>query len=528
MKQPSHMSHDFSRVPKAEIPRSSFPLEYDRKQTFDADYLVPFYVDEALPGDTFNLNATIAARILSPLHTPIMDNLHLDTFYFAVPNRLVWENWAKFCGEQTDPDDSTDYLTPQIVAPAATGWPNSTLSDYFGLPPAVVGSSVCSFWHRAYNLIWNTWFRDENLQDSVVVDIDDGPDTNADYVLLKRGKRHDYFTSALPWPQKGPGVEIPLTGSAPVTGLGKFTQVYDAGPRNYYETGGTAQVAYADYGQFATHEYAVEEDPLNPGFPNVYADMSAVSAATINSLRQAFAIQKIYERDARGGTRLTEIIKAHFGVTSPDARLQRPEFLGGKTTPINIHQVEQTGESGTTPQGNLAAYGTVVAGRDGFTKSFVEHSIIIGLVMVRADLTYQQGIPRMFSRRSRFDFYWPALATIGEQAVLNQEIYAVAEPNVQNQAVFGYQERWAEYRYKASEIAGRLRSTFATPLDTWHVAQEFGALPVLGDTFIKETVPMDRIIAVTDEPDFIMDAYVRGVRVRPMPVYSVPGNVDRF
>lgn len=533
MKQPSHMSHDFSRVPKAEIPRSAFPIKYDRKQTFDADYLVPFYVDDVLPGDTFNLNCTIAARILSPLHTPIMDNLYINTFFFFVPDRLVWTNFERFMGAQDDPDDSTDYIFPVIVAPAVTGWAVQTLSDYFGLPIDKPGLSVKSAFHRSYNLIWNTWFRDENLQDSVVVDLDDGPDTNSDYVLLKRGKQHDYFTSCLPFPQKGPGVEIPISGDAPVIGLGVFESTATTGPRTYRESDGAAR-AYPFYTNAAVFEISMEASAATGSFPRVFADLSDVSAATINSLRQAFALQKLYERDARGGTRYIELIKAHYNVTSPDARLQRPEFLGGKTTPINITTVEQTSESATTPQGNLTSYGTVIAGREGFTKSFVEHGYVIGMVQVNADLTYQQGIPRMFSRSTRFDIYWPALATIGEQSVLNQEIYAVDPASgggtgaAQNIAVFGYQERWAEYRYKASEICGKLRSQYATPLDSWHVAEEFGALPVLGDTFIKTAVPMDRVIAVTDEPDFIMDAYVRGTRVRAMPAYSVPGNVDRF
>nr|WAE43304.1 MAG: major capsid protein [Microviridae sp.] len=541
-KMPSNATHVFSEVPRAEIPRSVFDRSHCHKTMFDSGYLIPFYVDEALPGDTFSVDSTMFARLSSALNVPIMDNLYLDTFYFAVPIRLVWPNFVKMCGEQDNPADSTSFVVPQIVAPASTGWAVGTMSDYFGLPTGIPGISVSSLWHRAYNLVWNTWFRDQNLQNSVTVydpAYPDGPDVNANYVLLKRGKRHDYFTSCLPWAQKGPGVTLPLSGNAPVKGIGKFTQSFIESAKTVYETGG-GTASYATpalvYHGSSNDDFYVKGSAATGGYPQIYADLSAVTAATINSLRLAFQIQKMYERDARGGTRYTEIVLAHFGTSSPDARLQRPEFLGGKTTPITISTVPQTSASNSqpTPQGNLAAFGMGLNSSDGFTKSFTEHTLIIGLCMVRADLTYQQGIPRMFSRSTRFDFYWPALAQIGEQAVLNKEIYAVTTVtpgdagDLQNLAAFGYQERWAEYRYFPSKITGKLRSTYTTPLDVWHLAQKFTALPTLSSAFIVETPPVDRIVAVTTEPQFVMDSFIKIKAVRPMPVYSVPGLIDHF
>lgn len=517
----SVMTHQFSRVPKAEIPRSSFDRSHGHKTTFDAGLLIPIFVDEALPGDTFKLNMHGFGRLATPIY-PLMDNMYLDTFFFSVPYRLLWDNWQRFNGEQTNPGDSTDFTIPQINAAATVGL--GTLGDYMGLPIDTPNLNVSSLPFRAYNLIWNEWFRDQNMQDSIPVPRGDGPDALTDFVLKRRGKRHDYFTSCLPWPQKGPGVNIPLGTKAPIaydqdpaslnslTVVNKFATPYNT----FLATSGTQL------------QGAVAGDPDETR--QLYADLSEATAATINSLRQAFQIQKIFERDARGGTRYTELIKAHFGVTSPDARLQRPEFLGGGSSPISISPIPQTSASGAyaeTPQGNLAAMGTVSTHKNGFTASFTEHCIVIGLACVRADLTYQQGLNRMWSRKTRFDFYWPALSHIGEQAVLQKEIFASGVP-AEDDTVFGYQERYAEYRYKPSQITGLFRSAAPQSLDAWHLSQDFATAPVLDATFIEENPPIDRVIAVPSEPHMIMDMYFQMRCARPMPVYGVPGLIDHF
>ncbi|WNK14684.1 MAG: major capsid protein [Microvirus sp.] len=534
-KMPSVMSHDFSRVPKAEIPRSSFDRSHGLKTAFNSGYLIPIFVDEALPGDTFNLNMTGFGRLATPLH-PFMDNVFMNTFFFAVPYRLVWDNWQKFNGEQTNPGDSVDYLIPQMVSPAVSGYATNSIYDYLGLPTLVPGLSHSCLQLRAYNLIWNEWFRDQNLQDSVAVPKGDGPDLPATYGLLRRGKRHDYFTSSLPWPQKGPGVDIPLGTSAPVLGLGTLNSVdFNPGTSPLLRRSGIDAVpgTYTGYYQIDTNAAYVEGFNAGPGtFPNLRADLTQATAATINQLRQAFQIQKLYERDARGGTRYTEIIRAHFNVVSPDARLQRPEYLGGGQTPINLYPIAQTSGTGgytATPQGSLAAYGTTHMHGHGFTKSFTEHCIIIGLVSVRADLNYQQGLNRMWSRRTKFDYYWPALSMIGEQAVLNKEIYAQGTANpAEDEAAWGYQERFAEYRYKPSVITGEMRSNAPQSLDTWHLAQDFAALPHLDAAFIEDKPPLERVLAVLSEPQFIFDSYFKLRCARPMPLYGVPGLIDHF
>ncbi|ALS03672.1 VP1 [Gokushovirus WZ-2015a] len=530
----SVMKHQFSQVPRADIPRSSFDRSHGFKATFNAGYLVPFYVDECLPGDTFNMNTTMFARLATPLH-PFMDNMFADTFFFAVPLRLLWSNFQKFMGEQRNPGDSTSYIIPIINSPAA-GYANGTLFDYMGLPTKVTASYTHSaLFLRAYNLIYNEWFRDQNMQNSVVNNMGDGPDVYTDYNLLRRGKRHDYFTSCLPWPQKGPAVTLPLGSTALVktSVADTYTGVQEAAhwrntaglslTQNMLLSSGTG----ATVNQFGASGTAgsIGGGALYP--TNLYADLTSATAATINQLRQAFQIQRLYERDARGGTRYTEIVQAHFNVISPDARLNRPEYLGGSSTPINVNPIAQTSATSSqpSPQGNLAAMGTFSA-RSGFTKSFTEHSIIIGLVSVRADLNYQQGLNRMWSRSTRFDFYWPALAMIGEQAVLNKEIYCKGDAN--DALVFGYQERFAEYRYKPSIVTGQMRSNDATTLDTWHLAQNFSSLPALNDTFIVENPPVSRVIAVTTEPHFLLDCYNNLRCARPMPLYGVPGLIDHF
>lgn len=499
----SNLVHQFSQVPKAEIQRSSFDRTHGVKTAFNAGDLIPILIDEALPGDTYNVNMTAFARMATPIH-PIMDNLFMDTFFFAVPYRLVWDNWQKFNGEQTDPGDSTDFLVPQITADGG-GFDEESIFDYMGVPTKVAGLKINALHNRAINLIWNEWFRDQNLQDSLEVYTDDGPDLETEYSILKRGKRHDYFTSCLPWPQKGDSIDLPLGTTAPV--------LTDAAQTSY-------STMYVDAG-----------GEINPGatetVDTLYADLSTATAATINQLRQAFQVQKLLERDARGGTRYIEIIKAHFGVTSPDARLQRPEYLGGSSTPVNITPIAQTSSTdATTPQGNLSAIGTTALRNNGFSKSFTEHNLIIGLVSVRADLNYQQGLNKMWSRQTRYDYYWPALSHIGEQAVLNKEIYADGSAN--DDLVFGYQERYAEYRYKPSTITGVMRSNHSVPLDAWHLAQEFGTLPVLDSDFIEEDPPIARVIAVNTEPHFIFDALIKMNCARPMPMYSTPGLIDHF
>lgn len=541
------MKHVFSMIPRSEIKRSFFDRSSNYKTTMNSGSLVPVFCDEVLPSDTFKFDMSAFARLTTQV-VPTMSNVYMSFQFFFVPYRLVWEHWNNFMGEQDNPSDSTDFLIPQIERNLTTD-DNGTIWDYFGLPTSGGTQKFSALPFRAYNLIWNDWYRDENLQESVDVPLGDTDDGTA-YALLPRGKRHDYFTSCLPWAQKSTDGWLPslnIGGTAPVYGNGKslvLTNGTNTGSlsvksvavgssnlvtwglsdrqRDISDTSGSISWASPADGKVATLGIAPDSS-----MPVALADLSSASGISINDLRTAFQMQRLKERDARGGTRYTEILRAHFGVVSPDSRLQRPEYLGGGEIPLIVSSVPQTSASdATTPQGNLAAYSVFSSSSScRWTKSFVEHGVVIGMCSIRADLDYQQGLNRMWSRRTRYDFYWPALANLGEQAVLNKEIYADSTDGKDDE-VFGYQERWSEYRYKPNMITGKLRSNDPQTLDVWHLAQNFTNRPTLSADFIKDAPPIKRVLAVQDEPEFVCDFHFNCKCARPMPVYSVPGLID--
>lgn len=564
----------FAQAPQVDIQRSTFDRSSGHKTTFNAGKLVPIYVDEVLPGDTFEMTTSAIIRGSTPIY-PVMDNANLDIYYFFVPNRLVWDHWKEFNGENTTSkwEQTVEYSIPQMAPPLSTGtepvagWEKGTLADYMGIPTEVgPGASqtnpeytVNHLPFRAYCLIWNEWFRDQNLQDPVLIDTGDSQ-TNGRHLipegnsitfenqaalqganLLPVNKYFDYFTGALPEPQKGPDVLLPLGQTAPVITMTEdIAQITSAntGMRFISESPINAQhkMAINATGNGKGNGVLIEtsasgspsEGKLIP--TNLYANLNEATSATINELRLAFQLQKLYERDARGGTRYIEIIKSHFGVTSPDARLQRPEYLGGERIPINIDQVIQTSGTmeGTTPQGNTGAYS--LTGNQGsyFKHSFVEHGYVLGLACVRTEHTYQQGLEKIWNRKNRFDFYWPALANIGEQAILNKEIYLQPVKSM-NEEAFGYQEAWAEYRYKPSRVSSAFRSNVTGSLDAWHYADYYEALPKLSAEWVQETYKnVDRTLAVqsTLEDQYIADFWFKCTCTRPMPIYSIPGLID--
>lgn len=531
-------SHTFAKQPRVECQRSGFDRSHGYKTTFDAGWLVPFFCDEVVPGDHHKLNANLFCR-LATLQKPIMDNLYLETFFFFVPFRLLWDNWERMWGAQDNPGDSTDFLVPEVIAPPGASVTVGSIWDYLGVPVGVPNLKMSALYPRAYNFIWNEWFRDQNLQDSVVRERGDTDDP-ANYELLKRGKRPDYFTSCLPFPQKGPEVLLPVGGSAVVPlesgdlgytdGVPKFTGV----GTNHWAITGDVGGAGTTFARFTTYDGGIASNTAGAVWYDTQLKVGeTATSATINDFRQAVVVQQFYEILARGGSRYVELLQSVYGVTNGDARLQRPEYLGGGRTNVMVNPVVNTAGSDTgNAQGDLAAYGvgsSTGGGGHGFSKAFTEHGVVMGLLSVRADLNYQQGMPRQYTRRSKFDFLIPHFANLGEQAVLNQEIYAQGSAVLNGQGtpvdqdVFGYVSRYDDYRFKPSVITGVFRSQAPTSIDIWHLAQDFAALPTLSATFIEEDPPIDRIITVPTEPQFLLDSWIQLNSVRELPMYSTPG-----
>ncbi len=538
-----------------DMQRSKFVREMTHKTTFNAGDLIPIYVDDAMPGDTIQMDMASCIRMSTPIY-PVMDNAYIDTYFFSVPERLVWNHWKEFMGENTSSkwEQEVEYQMPQIKAPAG-GWSKGTIADYMGVPTKVENLSIRADYFRAYCLIWNEWFRDQNLKDPTHINLDDATVTGSNGstyqtdaqlggMPLKAAKYADYFTTALPEPQKGPDVMLPLGGNAPVIGNGMAIGLVDNQGRYAGMGAGLQNLQKLNAYQYR-YGTTLNNEPSEPGSnppglngsvglttdpekSGLVADLSLIGAATVNQLRQAFAVQRWYEKAARAGTRYTETILAHFGVTSPDSRMQRPEYLGGKRWRVNMDQVLQTSSTNTTsPQGNTAAYSLTCDNSSLFTHSCTEHCIIMGLMVVRTDHTYQQGLARKFSRKSIFDFYWPTFANLGEQAILNKEIYA--QGTAADDEVFGYQEAWAEYRYSPSRVSGAFRSNYAQPLDAWHYADYYTKQPILSSEWIDETrANINRTIAVQDELEdqFIGDILFKAEWTRPMPIYSIPGLID--
>lgn len=525
--------HSFARVPTANTPRSKFDRSFAAKDTMEFDYLTPMFVDEILPGDTINLNVKCFMR-LAPQVVPMMENMYLDFYFFFVPNRLIYDNFQKLMGEQDNPGDSIDFLMPILDTTANPSTLTvGTIYDHFGLPTDVnlQNAEIQAAPFRAYNLIWNQWFRSQDLQNSVTVPKGNGPDARTTYTLLKGGKKHDYFTSSLPFAQKGTAVDMPILGTTPITstnsaiGLKGLTS-NATGNLGYYTATTNRLAPTTAPGTWTAGESLAFG--ASTGLQADFLDAASTAAITISAFREAMQLQAFLEQDARGGTRYTEILKSHFNVVSPDARLQRTEFLSGATINITQHPVPQTSESGTTPQANLAAFSTAASmgNRIGFNKSFVEHGWVIGLVKARADITYQQGLNKMWSRRTRYDFFWPKFQELSEQIVYLREIYA--QPGAPLISVWGYQERYAEYRYRPSEIKGQFRSTYSTSLDVYHLAEEFGSAPALNGTFIQSNTPIDRALAVGETFELLADYWFDYKHIRPMVTYPVPVGLGRF